>query len=62
MLIGISRKSMVGALQKTQPQQRDELSCGLDLLALLRGAAMIRTHNPRLLSQMRLAWRKAEEW
>lgn len=64
LLVGMSRKSMLNStgLGKTLPHERDVISCGADIIALLHGANIIRTHNPSLLNQMRAIWRTAKEY
>jgi dihydropteroate synthase len=45
ILVGLSRKSMIGALTGQDIDQRDVASAAIAGLAVMQGAAIIRTHN-----------------
>lgn len=52
ILIGLSRKSFIGKLLSiNEPIERDGASLGGNLLALLSGVEIIRTHNVKMLKQ-----------
>jgi len=48
LLIGLSRKSFIGKSLDLEMDERDETSNALNLLAIDRGARIIRTHNVKL--------------
>ena len=48
LLIGLSRKSFIGKLLNLDVNERDEASNALNLLAIDKGARIIRTHNVKL--------------
>ena len=52
-LIGLSRKSLIGKSLNLEINERDEASSALNLLAIDRGARIIRTHNVKLGVQIR---------
>lgn len=45
LLVGLSRKSMFGAILNKPPEQRLPASLGAALIALLQGVAVVRTHD-----------------
>jgi dihydropteroate synthase len=45
LLIGVSRKSLIGKATGLQVQERDAMTCVLEFNAMQKGAAIIRTHN-----------------
>jgi dihydropteroate synthase len=47
-LIGLSRKSFIGKSLNLEMDERDEASNALNLLAIYKGARIIRTHNVKL--------------
>ncbi len=57
LLIGLSRKSFLGAtLGIAEPRQRDCATALLHALLLDSGASIIRVHNVALLAQLRRLW------
>jgi len=48
LLIGLSRKSFIGKSLNLEMDERDEASNALNLLAIDKGARIIRTHNVKL--------------
>jgi dihydropteroate synthase len=54
LVVGISRKSFIGRLLGVEdPVQRDQPSKMLELGLMLAGVKVIRTHNVKMLSQIR---------
>jgi dihydropteroate synthase len=51
LLIGLSRKSFIGQSLNLEMNERDEASNALNLLAIHKGARIIRTHNVKLGAQ-----------
>lgn len=49
LLVSVSRKSLVGRLAGRDVDRRDAASLAAELFAVEQGAALIRTHEPRLL-------------
>ena len=45
ILVGISRKSMIGKVLDVEPSLRDSASIALNSAAILKGAKIIRVHN-----------------
>lgn len=54
LLVGLSRKSFIGKLTEIEaPEERDNASLGGNILSLLSGVDVIRTHNVAMLAQAR---------
>ena len=47
MLIGLSRKSFIGNILNLPVEERDEPTNSMNMLALSKGARIIRTHNAK---------------
>ncbi|MCB1676243.1 MAG: dihydropteroate synthase, partial [Halioglobus sp.] len=57
LLVGFSRKSMIGKLLGREPDQRLPGSLALAVMALERGAAIIRTHDVAATADAVAIWR-----
>jgi dihydropteroate synthase len=62
LLVGLSRKSIIGKLLGRDVQQRLPASLALAVLAVERGAAVIRTHDVAATADAVAMWVAMEEW
>ena len=62
LVVGLSRKSMIGKLLGRDVEQRLPASLALAVLAVERGAAMIRTHDVAATADAVAMWVALEEW
>jgi dihydropteroate synthase len=61
VLVGLSRKSLIGKLIGRDVDQRLPASLGLALLAVERGAAIVRTHDVAATADVVAMWQALEE-
>ena len=61
VLIGVSRKGMIGALTGRDVQERMAGSLGAGLAAVARGAAVLRVHDVRETADALTAWNAVQE-
>lgn len=61
VLIGVSRKGMIGALTGREVPERMAGSLGAGLAAVARGAAVLRVHDVRETADALRVWRAVEE-
>lgn len=62
LVVGLSRKSMIGKLLNRDMEQRLPASLALAVLAAERGAAVIRTHDVAATADAVAMWVALEEW
>jgi len=62
LVVGLSRKSIIGKLLGRDVQQRLPASLALAVLAVERGAAVIRTHDVAATADAVAMWVAMEEW
>lgn len=62
LVVGLSRKSMIGKLLGREPGQRMPASLALAVLAVERGAAIIRTHDVAATADAVAMWQAMEEF
>lgn len=61
LLVGMSRKSMLGELTGKEPLARDPAGLAAHLLAAQQGAAILRVHNVDYMADALKVWRAVEE-
>ena len=61
MLAGLSRKSMLGAITGRPEGEREAASVAAALLAVERGAAIVRVHDVRGTADALAVWRAMAE-
>ena len=62
LVVGLSRKSLIGKLLGRDVEQRLPASLALAVLAAERGAAVIRTHDVAATADAVAMWVALEEW
>jgi dihydropteroate synthase len=62
LVVGLSRKSLIGKLLGRDVEQRLPASLALAVLAAERGAAVIRTHDVAATADAVAMWMALEEW
>ena len=61
LLLGASRKSVLGDLLKLPPEERDEATAGTSVLAAQAGCAFVRVHNVKMNRRILDFWEKIHE-
>jgi dihydropteroate synthase len=61
VLVGLSRKSMLGTLTGREPEQREFAGVAANLMAVARGARLLRVHNVAAMRDALAVWNAVEE-
>jgi dihydropteroate synthase len=61
VLVGLSRKSMLGTLTGREPEQREFAGVAAHLMAVARGARLLRVHNVAAMRDALAVWNAVEE-